>query len=351
LEVQGEVTLNSSLDVKHNLTVNSALNGGIVLDSSDLHVSTNYDGYVEPKYINDSTNEFKLNYSTVYDSSQLAFQSTTLQNLTTQKYVDKQVWEVRSKLNLLFSSIDGGSNLLDNLNNLKNDISDISDIINNLENKQKSLCSQNIACLPSVWGNTYMPLPIPKNIPSPFIGDGWYFKNYSSSSIKWNIPVSSGMKWSDIQNFYINIYNVNTLTNLPLITIQTNMNTYNYVSNNQGENDSYYCLYVGTNAPSQYLYNYTNILKLQPVTNDPTTNEIITSLSITTTNDNSLNYEFILSSFNIIQSSGIISFTYKNSDATTNYLFNYFFRRFENFSYLDDANSIYLSNYSNNVIN
>jgi hypothetical protein len=167
------------------------------------------------------------------------FMSTSTSNhLTTQMYVDEGLWYLQKQLNII-TNIDSTS--LESFNNVFNLIKTLAgnDYVNALDgivNTTNEIkisvsdaieTSQNtivINCTTSVWGNGCAPLPIPNSIISTvpgnsnnnnYVFDGWFFQNMvnvpassttNTNSITWTIPPSgSNMKFSDIQNMYMNI--------------------------------------------------------------------------------------------------------------------------------------------------
>ncbi len=317
--------------------------------------------------------------------------SATSGYLTTQEYVDKQIWNQTKRINTILGT---DSTVVDSFNNvykLVTQFSGVSDTVTalaNLDDKYGSLVDKSeeivtsvstivsqaynnilVNCTPTVWQDECGPVPIPSTVTAYTIEDGWYFKNFTAlEKINWYMPTNgSNMTVGDLQNMYLNIFAVSNVA-LPFITIYTapkgNATTdyaawagakINYIfsetsSISTSANKSY-CLYT-QNKPMN-VYNKTCVAPMciqtsnktnkdngtqgtQGTTIDSTivssTDKILLITIQSTANSTVGDVAFVLNSLNICVKTGTTSFTFSNAGVTTNYLFNYLFQKNIDFS-------------------
>jgi len=316
--------------------------------------------------------------------------SATSGYLTTQEYVDKQIWNQTKRINTilgtdstvvdsfnnvykLVTSFAGVSDTVDTLNNLNGKYDTLVDRAEEINTSVSTIVSQAyntilVNCTPTVWQDECGPVPIPSTVTAYTIEDGWYFKNFTAlEKINWYMPTNgSNMTIADLQNMYLNIFAVSN-ANLPFITIYTapkdNTTDYstwagakiNYIfsetsSISTSANKSY-CLYT-QNKPMN-VYNKTCVAPTgvqtanktnkdngtqgsQGSTIDSTivssTDKILLITIQTTANSTVGDVAFVLNSLNICVKTGTTSFTFSNAGVTTNYLFNYLFQKNIDFS-------------------
>lgn len=314
--------------------------------------------------------------------------SATSNYLTTQEYVDKQIWQQTVRINTILG-ID--SQIIDNFNNVYKLITAIegsSDTVtalnginsnyNNLVDKQeevKTSISTVVAqalnvvlvnCTPTVWADECGPMPIPNALTSKTIEDGWYFSNLSAGNkINWYMPTNANMTVGDIQNMYLNLFAASDMS-LPFITIYTEpkgTNDYwnnfvhakiNYVfsvdSPSLTANKSY-CLYTGAKPMNVYnktcvgspivqTANATNKNNGIQGTNGSSVDTNIVSLTDkvvyitiqTTAGETVGNVNTVINSLNLCLKTGTTQFTFSNAGVVSNYLFNYLFTKNTDFS-------------------
>ena len=341
----------------------------------DGHFETTFTNYIKP-------NELRNSSATTGDF----IPTSTSKYLTTQMYVDEGLWYLQKQLNIITNldstSLESFNNVFNLIKTLAgNDYVNALDGIVNTANEIKISVSdaietsQNtivINCTTSVWGNGCAPLPIPNPIISTvqgnsnnsnnsnnnnnsnnsnnnYIFDGWFFQNMvnvpaasttTTNSISWTIPPSgNNMKFSDIQNMYMNIFAVSS-ESLPYITVNTqstnstgniSQNTikYTFTSTNPSLNSKKaYCLYTGSRPLNNYDVSYlqgtlsSSNSNVQPIPNDK-----VISFTISTDNTQPLNsVSFILTSFNIKQISGTTQFLFSNASVSSNFMYNMFLR-------------------------
>ena len=316
--------------------------------------------------------------------------SATSGYLTTQEYVDKQIWNQTKRINTilgtdstvvdsfnnvykLVTSFAGVSDTVDTLNNLNGKYDTLVDRAEEINTSVSTIVSQAyntilVNCTPTVWQDECGPVPIPSTVTAYTIEDGWYFKNFTAlEKINWYMPTNgSNMTIADLQNMYLNIFAVSNVA-LPFITIYTapkgNTTDYstwagakiNYIfsetsSISTSANKSY-CLYT-QNKPMN-VYNKTCVAPMciqtsnktnkdngtqgtQGTTIDSTivssTDKILLITIQSTANSTVGDVAFVLNSLNICVKTGTTSFTFSNAGVTTNYLFNYLFQKNIDFS-------------------
>jgi hypothetical protein len=333
----------------------------------DGHFETTFTNYIKP-------NELRNSSATTGDF----IATSTSKYLTTQMYVDEGLWYLQKQLNIITNldstSLESFNNVFNLIKTLAgNDYVNALDGIVNTTNEIKISVSdaietsQNtivINCTISVWGNGCAPLPIPNAIISPVSGnntnnsnnnsnyvfDGWFFQNMvnvpaasttTTNSITWTIPPSgSNMKFSDIQNMYMNVFAVSS-ESLPFITVNTqstnstgniiqNTIKYTFTSTTPSlTSNTSYCLYTGSRPLNIYDVTYLQgMLASNNNTNvQPRPTDKVLSFTISTDNTQPLNsVSFILSSFNIKQISGTTQFLFSNASVSSNFMYNMFLR-------------------------
>lgn len=309
------------------------------------------------------------------------FNSPTANYLTTQDYVDKEIWKQTKRINTILGT---DPEILDSFNNVYKVItaiegsSDTVSIINNVSSKYEKVVSQSseivtsvsnvvaqanntfiVNCTPGVWKQDCQPYPIPYTISALTIQDGWYFKNYiANTKINWFLPANgSAMTIADIQLLYLSIFAISNVS-LPFITIYTQSKSvgtdimpgvantridfqFRLLKPSTSVNTSY-CLY--TNAVPMNIYNTTPVGCYQTVTSNGIQSSInsgskidtsicspsdkISALVIQTDNTvSAAQIEFIVSSLSIQQKTGTVQFLFQNSAVAVNYLYQASYQR------------------------
>jgi hypothetical protein len=311
--------------------------------------------------------------------------SATSTYLTTQEYVDKQLWNQTKRINTILGSDD----MVNNFNNVYKLVdafaghADTVTALNSINGNQNALIDKTaeivtsvsdvvaqayntvlVNCTPAVWMDECGPVPIPSSITLQTIEDGWYFKNYVlGNKINWRVPINGAdMTVGDIKNLYMNIFAASNV-NLPFITVYTapkgnaddyavwagaRINYYFNASSPAQDANKSYCLYTGkapmnvygktTLSPSSVLT--TNKLNgaLQDTSSttyssavssaDKVIGIVIQSASTSLANQTN----FVLNSLNVCLKTGTTNFAFSNAGVTSNYLFNYFFTKNVDFS-------------------
>jgi len=226
-----------------DVIVNGAGSTQLSISASNASVTTSYNGYVAPASA----------LNTTYTSETLAlsadpnfFTTATSNKLTTQYYVDKQIFNQTARLNLILSNdiADNletfknvfeicqkieGSSAYQGVNGLLTQTSQIKESVTNVMTQAQNTFPVN--AVTSVWGTSCPPLPIPytlTGLPTPaYTGDGWFFRNSTSGNqISWSIPVNTGMTLGKIQQFCMNVFAASNIS-LPQIIIKSSNATYN----------------------------------------------------------------------------------------------------------------------------
>ena len=311
--------------------------------------------------------------------------SATSAYLTTQEYVDKQIWSQTKRINTILGT---DSTVVDSFNNVYKlvtsfaGVSDTVDTLNNINGKYDTLVDRAeeittsvstvvaqaynsilVNCTPTVWQDECGPLPIPSPITTKTIEDGWYFKNFSATEkINWYMPTNgSTMTIGDIQNLYLNIFAASNIS-LPFITIYTapKGDGHDYYAGWAGAKINYifaadttsssanksYCLYTKNKPMNVYNKTCMSPFCIQTANGDNKNNgtegtqqstidstivsnsDIVTLITIQTSKLAAAeNVEFVLNSLNVCIKTGTTSFTFSNASVVTNYLFNYFFKK------------------------
>lgn len=407
LTVGGTVTMTDTLAVTKNLNVGG---NNLVVTSTTGSVSSvlPYSSY-EQNTISSNTD------ITIHSTVEQNFTSSTNKFLTTQEYVDKQIWKQTKRINTILGK---DSNELDNFNKVYEVITKIagdSDIVKTLtdvQDKYGSVIDKTseinvsisdimstaynvipIACLPSVWADECQPMPIPITI-TQTVEDGWYFRNFTttkypnqSSKINWYMPANKGMKVKDIQQLFLNVYAVSNkaLPSIHFFTAAKNNNTdlwpgivnakvgYSFVANTNPDllsltaNKSY-CLYTGDAKPYN-IYNKTPLAADNIHTVNNNNKNSFTALqqidsTIVSGEDTVLFFaiqtyntflpndvECIINSLNIRLDTGTTQFLFNNSSVSSNYLFNFQFGRHTDFSAMTSLHKEYYDSYNTQFVN
>jgi uncharacterized protein YdeI (BOF family) len=402
LAVSKAVTMADTLEVTKNLKVGG---DNLVFTATTGSVSSvlPYSSY-EQNTISSNTD------ITIHSTVEENFTSSTNKFLTTQEYVDKQIWKQAKRINTILGK---DSNELDNFNKVYEVITKIagdSDIVKTLtdvQDKYGSVIDKTseinvsisdiistaynvipIACLPTVWADECPPMPIPYAV-TQNVEDGWYFRNFpttkypnQSSKINWYIPANKGMKVKDIQQLFLNVYAISNkaLPSIHFFTQAKGNNTdlwpgivnakvgYSFVANTNPDllsltaNKSY-CLYTGEVQPCN-IYNKTPLAAANIHTvNNSNTNSFTASQqidsSIVSDEDTVLFFaiqtyntfltndvECIINSLNVRLDSGTTQFLFNNSSVSSNYLYNFQFSRNSDFSPMSALYTEYYNSYN-----
>ncbi len=359
----------------------------LIVDSTNSVVTsaTEYSKYVPSASASNTT-------TTAHSGAEPVFDSSTLSYLTTQEYVDRQIWTQTKRINTVLGT---DSVSLDNFNNVYKLITSMTGVedtvavltginsnYNDLVDKSSEIVtsmSQTIAqayhtvlvnCTPIVWGDSCGPMPIPHPVTQRTTEDGWYFTNYAASEkITWYVPTSgTELTVGEIQNLYMNIFDMSG-ADLPFITAYTekknDSSDYDSASN-AVINFSYtkpagagafqsYCLYTKTKPMNVNKKSNLRPSMIQtingsnkndasiPGTLDASANPVINPAMVSSTDK--IRYlvvqsspaaagavNFILNSFNVCVKSGTTNYTFSNAGVTSNYLYNYFFKKNADFT-------------------
>lgn len=247
LAVAGASTFGSTLSITDNLSI-GGVNSQVLVKADTGSISTflPYSGYIANA---SSTNTTFTVHST---TDEPVFDSSTNNLLTTQEYVDKQIWGQTKRINTILGK---DSNELDNFNKVYDVLTKISgdsDLVRTLQDtndkyyqmvdKTSEITTSmsdivsyaynvvNVNCSRSVWADACPPLPVPKSVTSNpsilFNEEGWYYRNYSATvnggkKINWYLPSSSlNITVADIKNLYLNVFAISNKS-LPNITFYT----------------------------------------------------------------------------------------------------------------------------------
>ena len=377
-----------SITAKGNVTIGTS---AFTVNSSTgvVNSTATYDSYT-PSASSDNTT------TTSASGAEPVFDSATLSALTTQEYVDKQIWKQTKRINTILGT---DASVIDNFNNLYKVISAIegsSDTVvalGNLSDKYSTLVDKTtevvtsvsdvvaqafntvlVNCTRSVWADECPPTPIPWGISDLCREDGWYFKNSSAGNkINWYMPTNgSSMKVKDIQNIYLNIFAASNVS-LPFIAVFTKPKAgYTNYSSWAGSKILYlfsdattsttsnkqYCLYTGSKAPMN-VYNK-NTLQCSSIatsdsrnryngqegsvnafidTNYVSLDDEILLISVQTASVALVgDVNMLLQSFNVQLKTGTTQFLFQNSAVVTQFIMNDFYRLNSDF-YKFDINS------------
>jgi hypothetical protein len=397
LGVTKAATFADTLDVAKDLKVG----GNNVVITADTGAVTSVIPYSSYTLNASSSNtEFTIHSTSVTNEVEF-FGSSTNNLLTTQEYVDKQIWNQTKRLNTILGK---DSNELDNFNKVYEVITKIagdSDIVKTLtdtNDKYGTLVDKTdeiktsmsdivsfahndvlVRCSRSVWADQFPPAPIPSTVS--YMGEGWYFRNFTQGQkINFYLPTSGmNMTVKDINQLVLNVFAVSDKA-LPYISVYTapkNPATdiwgiaharINYLFTSPTTSTSNtankpYCLYTSDDAPIN-IYNTTPVKNSHISTvNKSNTNtyslmqsidsnivspeDKIVFMAIGSDSGYSANdLEFVLNSFNLCLNSGTTRFLFTNASVATNYLFNFNFNRHADFSSMNAKEIAYLAKYT-----
>jgi hypothetical protein len=396
LAVAKAATLADTLDVAKDLKVG----GNNVVITANTGAVTSvlpYSSYT----LNASSSNTEFTIHTPDASMNNLFVSSTNNLLTTQEYVDKQIWNQTKRLNTILGK---DSNELDNFNKVYEVITKIagdSDIVKTLTdtndkygtlvdktNEIKTSMSDIVSfahndvlvrCSRSVWADSYPPAPIPSTVS--YIGEGWYFRNFAlGQKINFYLPTNGiNMTVKDINQLVLNVFAVSNKA-LPYISVYTAPKgiatdywsiahaRINYLftaptTPTSATANKPYCLYTSDDAPIN-IYNTTPVKNSSITTVNKANNtyeslmqsidstivspdDKIVFMSIGSDSGYSANdLEFVLNSFNLCLKSGTTRFLFTNSSVATNYLFNSSFKKHADFTSMNAKETAYLNSYS-----
>jgi hypothetical protein len=406
LAVSKAVTMSDTLDVTKDLKV-----GGnkVIFTASTGSVSS------ELQYSSYKPNTILTNTDiTIHSTAEQNFSSTTNKLLTTQEYVDKEIWKQAKRINTIVGK---DSTELDNFNKVYEVItklagdSDIVKTLTDVQDKYGSVIDKTseinvsisdivstaynvipIACLPTVWQDESPPMPIPYTL-TLTEEDGWYFNNFKKTNsdktfkINWYVPADKGMKVKDIQQLFLNIFakSNKALPSIHFYTAPKGNSTdfwpgivnakvsFHFKADNNPEllsltaNKSY-CLYTGNKVPIN-IYNKIPLPTAEILTvNNNNKNTVTSSQQIDSTivsHDDTVvlfaiqtyntfapsEVECIINSLNIRLSSGTTQFGFNNSSVTSNYLYNFQLGRNSDFSLMSTLYTEYYNSYNSTFIN
>jgi len=373
-----------------------AANGGLAINTTAFTVAAAtgavttafpYSSYVIPSSSSNTT-------TTEVSGTAVDFTSSTAQYLATQTYVDKQLWNQTVRINTILGT-DG--TVLDSFNNVyklvqalegSTTATAIGDITNQSSQIKESVSTVVanayntvlINCSSAVWADECAPYPIPYTITANNeTVDGWWFKNLAQGNkINWYLPANNNMTMGDFVNLYLNVFVASTVS-LPFLTVYTKAKgdstdywpglvnaRVNYIFNSVSTANKYYSLYTGNNAPMNN-FNTTavqcgatstsNGQNRSTNANYMTGNNYATNLVALTDEifafsigsdsvSSAGNVEFVLNSFNIQQTTGTTQMLFQNSSVSSNYMYNYLFKKNQDFSAISDKNAAYINDYS-----
>jgi hypothetical protein len=417
----GATHMDGTLTVSDKLTIDStngklSTHGSLIVGSDyanpTFHVDVSdgkavsqiaYSTYVLP---DSATNET----TTLYSGTEPSAVSSTSTYLTTQEYVDKQLWQQTKRINTIvgfdaakldtfqnvykmIDTIAGHSDVVTTLAGINDKYGQIVDQTSEVKMSMSDIVANaynpiTINAVPSVWADACEPMPIPSSADSTFLEDGWYFKNFNAGQkINWYTPANGvNMTLGDIQNLILNVYAVSNKS-LPFITVYTQAKGSNdYINGLWNARINFtYSTPAGASNTAKVKYSlYTkeqpyNIYNSTPVqcSNTSTTtgaNKVSTSgqgsildgynidttlvsltdkvycFSIgTNSGANASDVEMIVQSFAVKQKTGTTEFIYNNAAVATAYLFNFLYHKNIDLSAFPTlpVHQTYLSSYNN----
>jgi len=358
-----------------------------------------------------ATSEFKYQDYTLNASSSnitatelngevVTFVSTTNKHLTTQEYVDRELFKQTIRINTMLGSdetvasfrnvlqvvtaIAGSGEAVDTLNGLNSKYDTLVDkqveVKTSLSKAlEQAYNTELVACLPSVWADECIPLPIPNATISLMNEkvDGWFFENLventatnKTNKANWYLPVNNDMTVGDIKNMYLNAF-IGSNQSLPIITIYTvpkASNNYaswagsrvNFLFSNANPSASYNktcCLYTGSSPMNIYDAIPTQVWKI--TTDDGTSNKsapaedsinfgrvsltdkILYIAIQTASTATKSQVKFIANSFSIALKTGTTQFTFSNAGPAANFLFMRSFGMYSDMSVVSQKNADY----------
>jgi hypothetical protein len=401
LDVAKAVAFADTLDVTKDLKVGG---NNLVIRANTGAVTSvlPYSSYT----LNASSTNTEFTIHTISTTNEVEFFGSSTNNLlTTQEYVDKQIWNQTKRINTILGK---DSNELDNFNKVYDVITKIagdSDIIKTLSDtndKYVGLVDKTdeiktsmsdivsfahndvlVRCSRSVWADECQPLPIPETVTC--VEEGWYFRNFAQGQkINFYLPTNGiNMTVNDIQQLCLNVYAVSNKS-LPFITFYTGPknNSTDYWNGIVNARVNYlftapttpttptsttanksYCLYTSENEPIN-IYNTTPV-KASSISTVNSTNKQTYSLSQsidplivqptdkivffainTDSGSGADNVNFVINSLNVRLKSGTTRFSFTNSSVSTNYLFNSTFNKHSDFSSMNAKEIAHLASYT-----
>ena len=381
----GNTTIKGTTSGTGDLTINGdkfkvTAEGGDVDFKGDLNINNTFkvessNGAATSEFPYD---DYELNASssnisaTEINGEVVEFASTTNKVLTTQEYVDRELFKQTIRINTMLGSdetvksfnnvlkvvtaIAGSGEAADALSGLTDNYLGLVDKQEEVKTSlskalEQAYNTQLVACLPSVWADECIPLPIPNATISGMNEkvDGWFFENLvANNKINWYLPVNKDMTVRDIKNMYLNAF-IGSNQSLPYISVYTepNGNTNDYAgwagsminfvftSQNTLANYNKTCsLYTGDEPMNLY-----DAIKIKSsILTENGTNKTCGSLldHIDTDRvslDDKIKYicistdsgaqlrqvKFIANSFNIALKTGTVQFTFSNSGPAANF--------------------------------
>lgn len=367
-----------------------------------------------------ATSEFKYQDYTLNASSSnttatelngevVNFTSATNKHLTTQEYVDRELFKQTIRINTMLGSdetvnsfnnvlkvvtqIAGSGEAIDTLNGINSQYSNLLDkqveVKTSLSKAlEQAYNTELVACLPTVWADESIPLPIPNaniSLMNEQV-DGWFFENLventatnKTNKVNWYLPVNKDMKVGDIKNMYLNAF-IGSDQSLPIITIYTapkESNNYagwagsriNYLFSNANPSANYNktcSLYTSSSPMNLYDAVPTAVWKI--TTDNGTSNqsapaEDSINLDRVSLDDKILyiviqsastaakgHVKFIANSFSIALKTGTVQFTFSNAGPATNFLYMRSFGMHSDMSIVRQKNAEYYKHYVNKYL-
>jgi hypothetical protein len=189
-DASGNVTTNGTLTMKNYAGTNTNLS----VDSNG-NMLFNNNGYVSTGFTNYVANPSSTDVNTMSGDPNGGWSSTTNNYLTTQEYVDKQIWNQTLRLNTitnlqstnpesfknvfqLITALEGEttattiSGFLNQTNNLVQQTQEVQMSVMKVANQ--AINNIPVLCSPNVWADCCTPLPIPTGVTNSQI-DGWWY--------------------------------------------------------------------------------------------------------------------------------------------------------------------------------
>jgi len=385
---------NGNMDLKGSLDINGQFN--VSAFTGAARTEFKYQDYkLNPSSLNTTATE--LNGEVVN------FTSETNKHLTTQEYVDRELFKQTIRINTMLGSdetvqsfknvlqvvtaIAGSGEAVDTLNGLNSKYDTLVDkqveVKTSLSKAlEQAYNTELVACLPTVWADESIPLPIPNaniSLMNEQV-DGWFFENLmdtannKTNKINWYLPVNKDMTVGDIKNMYLNAF-IGSDQSLPIITIYTVPNAsnnyaswagsrVNFLFSNANPSATYNktcCLYTGSSPMNVYDAVPTQVWKI--TTDDGTSNksapaEDSINLARVSLTDKILyiciqtastatksQVKFIANSFSIALKTGTVQFTFSNAGPAANFLYMRSFGMYSDMSVVAQKNADYYKHY------
>jgi len=377
----GDLTINVDKFKVTALTGDVKLKGELNVNDKFKVESSNGAATSEFLYTNYTLNASSSNTSaTLINGEVVNFTSATNKHLTTQEYVDRELFKQTKRINTMLGSdetvqsfenvlkvvtaIAGNGEAVETLTGLNSKYDTLVDkqveVKTSLSKAlEQAYNTELVACLPTVWADESVPLPIPNATISLMNEkvDGWFFENLventatnKTNKANWYLPVNNDMTVGDIKNMYLNAF-IGSNQSLPIITIYTvpkASNNYaswagsriNYLFSNANPSAIYNktcCLYTGSSPMNVYDAVPTPVWKI--TTDDGPSNKsapaedsinfdrvsltdkILYIVIQTASTATKSQVKFIANSFNITLKTGTVQFTFSNAGPATNFLY------------------------------